>query len=134
LYGLALGQIEKPLSVNSRPLQLSGYCTDSTLIHGKNHIKSIAVLFHGQEWERFCCFVSMIFDETEMIAQVYRSSLTFSTLPESVSAPPKFAKASLSPLSGRAAKINDTAVERACGALYFSDIGRTDIAFHHLTF
>jgi hypothetical protein len=113
---------------------VTGYCTDSTLIYGKNGIKSIAVLFHGQEWERYCCFVSMIFDETKLTAQIYQSSLNFSTLPESVSAPPKFPKASLSPLSGRAAKINDTAVECARGALYFADIGRTVFEFHHLKF
>jgi hypothetical protein len=102
---------------------ITGYCTESNLIHGKNRTKSIAVLFHGQEWERFCCFVTMIFNEKELVAQLFKSSLTFSTLPDSVSAPPKFPKASLSPLSGRAAKINDTPAERARAALYFTDIG-----------
>ncbi len=96
---------------------ITGYCTESHLIHGKNHTKSISVLFHGQEWERYCCFTTMIFNEIRMIAQVYRSALTFSTLPESVSAPPKFKNASLSPLSGHAAKTNDNAIECAHGAL-----------------
>lgn len=100
----------------------TGYCTDSNLIRGKFN-KSISILFHGQEWERYCCFVNMIFDEKEMIAQLYSSSLTFSTLPESISAPPKFPNAAISPLSGRRAKTNDTSLERARGALYFSDTG-----------
>ena len=100
----------------------TGYCTDSNLIRGKFN-KSIAILFHGQEWERYSCFVNMIFDEKEMIAQLYNSSLTFSTLPESISAPPNFSNAVVSPLSGRRAKIKDTPVERARGALYFSDVG-----------
>jgi hypothetical protein len=101
----------------------TGYCTDSNIIRGKFN-KSIAVLFHGQEWERYCCFITMIFDEENMIAQLYNSALTFSTLPESISAPPNFPNAAISPLSGRRAKVNDTPVERARGALYFSDIGK----------
>lgn len=100
----------------------TGYCIDSNLIRGKIN-KSISILFHGQEWERYCCFVTMIFDESKMVAQLFRSALTFSTLPESISAPPTFPNAALSPLSGRHAKINKTPVEKARGALYFSDIG-----------
>ena len=111
--------------INKRPaIAIStGYCTDSNLIRGKFNKKSIAILFHGQEWERYCCFVNMIFDEKRMLAQLYNSALTFSTLPESISAPPKFQNAALSPLSGRKAHINDNAIERERGALYFSDIG-----------
>jgi hypothetical protein len=106
----------------------TGYCTDSNIIRGRFN-KSIAILFHGQEWERYCCFVNMIFDEKTMVAQVYNSALTFSTLPESISAPPTFPNAALSPLSGRRAKTNDTPVERARGALYFSDIGNPHYFF-----
>lgn len=103
----------------------TGYCTDSSLIRGGKFNKSITILFHGQEWERYCCFVTMIFDEKRMKAQVHQSALTFSTLPESISAPPVFSNVPISPLSGRAAKTNDNAVERARGALYFSDIGNS---------
>ncbi|KAF8800474.1 hypothetical protein BYT27DRAFT_7117462, partial [Phlegmacium glaucopus] len=84
--------------------------------------KSISVLFHGQEWERYCCFITTIFDEPKMIAQVYKSALSFSTLLESISAPPNFPDTSLSPFSGRRAKTNNTPVECAWGALYFTDI------------
>lgn len=106
----------------------TGYCTESSLLGGKFK-KSIAVLFHGQEWERYCCFVTMIFDQKEVVAQLYNSALTFSTLPESINAPPSFPNATLSPLSGRRAKIQDTSVERAKGALYFSDIGKFPPSF-----
>lgn len=104
---------------------VTGYCTESNLFPAngaKNH-KSVAVLFHGQEWERYCCFINMIFDQTQMVAQLYQSAITFSTLPGSVSAPPTFPSANVSPLSGRRAKTNDTPVERARGALYFTDAG-----------
>ncbi|KAF8800678.1 hypothetical protein BYT27DRAFT_7116907 [Phlegmacium glaucopus] len=101
---------------------ITGYCNDSNLIVGLKGHKSIGVLFHGQEWERYCCFISMIFDEQNLNAQIYRSVLTFSTLPNSISAPPNFPNASLSPLSSRHAKTNDTPVEHARGALYFTDI------------
>lgn len=101
----------------------TGYCTESNLIRGRFN-KSLTILFHGQEWERYCCFVSMIFNEKKLIAQLYKSALTFSTLPESISAPPKFPNASVSPLSGRSAKTNDTPVERQRGALFFSDVGK----------
>ena len=100
----------------------TGYCTESSLLGGKVK-KSIAILFHGQEWERYCCFVTMVFDQKEVIAQLYNSTMTFSTLPESINAPPSFPNSTLSPLSGRRAKILDTPTERAKGALYFSDIG-----------
>lgn len=100
----------------------TGYCTESNLLRAKIK-KSISMLFHGQEWERYCCFVTMIFDEEELVAQLNNSALTFSTLPESVSAPPTFSNAAVSPLAGRRAKIHDTPVERARGALFFSDIG-----------
>lgn len=100
---------------------ITGYCSESNVIHGRLN-KSISVLFHGQEWERYSCFVTMIFDEQEMIAQLNRSVMSFSTLPESIPAPPVFPNSSLSPLSGRR-KIADTPVERSRGALYFSDVG-----------
>jgi hypothetical protein len=101
---------------------VTGYCTDSSLIRGKTH-KSISILFHGQEWERYCCFLSMIFDAKEMFGQIYKSALSFSTLPESVSPPPIISNSNISPLSGRRAKINQTPVERSRGALFFSDKG-----------
>jgi hypothetical protein len=101
---------------------ITGYCTESNIIHGKSH-KSVAVLFHGQEWERYCCFVNMVFNQKEMVAQLYKSAITFSTLPDSISPPPTFTNANISPLSGRRAKINNTPVERARGALYFTDKG-----------
>lgn len=103
---------------------ITGYCVSSNLVRpsGKTS-KSIAVLFHGQEWERYCCFVTMIFDKKRLICQLYNSALTFSTLPESISAPHKFEDAALSPLSGRRARTNNTPLERTRGALYFSDIG-----------
>lgn len=103
---------------------ITGYCSDSYLVHGRNHLKSLSVIFHGQEWERYCCFMNMIFDVKEMIAQLYRTALSFSTLPDSIPAPPKFSNASLSPLSGRAAKKPDTPVERARANLYFADTGK----------
>ncbi|KAF8814524.1 hypothetical protein BYT27DRAFT_7082057, partial [Phlegmacium glaucopus] len=90
--------------------------------------KLISILFHGQEWEHYCCFITTIFDEPKMIAQVYKSALSFLTLLESISAPLNFPDTSLSPLSGRCAKTNNTPVERACGALYFTDIS---ISFMH---
>ena len=100
----------------------TGYCTDSNLVKGKTN-KSISILFHGQEWERYCCFLTMIFDSKEMYAQVYKSALSFSTLPESVARPPVISNANVSPLSGRRAKINQTPVERSRGVLFFSDKG-----------
>jgi hypothetical protein len=106
---------------------ITGYCTDSNLIHGRNHTKSIGVIFHGQEWERYCCFMTMIFNEKRMVAQLYQSALSFSTLPESISVLPRFPNASLSPLSGRAAQRKDTAVERAQGTLYFADISKVSL-------
>jgi hypothetical protein len=104
----------------------TGYCTDSKLIRGKT-TKSISVLFHGQEWERYCCFLNMIFDQKNMIAQLFKSALTFSSLPESVSAPPKFANTPISPLASRRMKVNDTPADRGRGVLFFSDIGRFKI-------
>jgi hypothetical protein len=101
----------------------TGYCTDSNLIRGGKFNKSITILFHGQEWERYCCFINMIFDQQNMIGQLYKSALTFSTLPESISAPLTFPNAAISPLSSRKAKIMNTPLERSKGALYFSDIG-----------
>jgi hypothetical protein len=104
---------------------ITGYCTESNLFPsvGTRHHKSVVVLFHGQEWERYCCFTNMIFDQAQMTAQLYQSAITFSTLPDSISAPPSFQSANVSPLSGRRAKTNDTPVERARGALYFTDTG-----------
>ena len=105
---------------------ITGYCTESNLLPSQHtrFNKSITVLFHGQEWERYVCFMNMVFDQEQMVAQLYQSAMTFSTLPESVSAPPSFqTTANISPLSGRRAKTNDTAVERARGALYFTDTG-----------
>ncbi|KAF8800815.1 hypothetical protein BYT27DRAFT_7067621, partial [Phlegmacium glaucopus] len=84
--------------------------------------KSISVLFHGQEWECYCCFITMMFDEPKMITQVYKSALSFLTLLESISAPLNFPDTSLSPLSGCCAKTNNTPVECTRGALYFMDI------------
>jgi hypothetical protein len=101
---------------------ITGYCTESSLIRGKSH-KSISVLFHGQEWERYCCFLTMIFDAKEMVAQLYKSALSFSTLPESVSPSPVFSNANVSPLAGRRSKNQNTPMERARGALYFTDTG-----------
>lgn len=103
---------------------ITGYCTESELIEGGKFNKSLKVLFHGQEWERFCCFVTMIFNEKALIGQLYNSALTFATLPGSVGTPHKFQNTSVSPLSGRRARINDTPVERSRGALYFSDVGK----------
>lgn len=107
----------------------TGYCTDSNLVRGKLK-KSITILFHGQEWERYCCFVTMIFNVKEVIAQLYNSALSFSTLPESINAPAIFSNAALSPLSGRRAKTHDTPVERSRGALYFSDVGGFNIIIY----
>jgi hypothetical protein len=113
--------------INKQPAVavITGYCTESNLFPaiGTKHHKSIVVLFHGQEWERYCCFTNMIFDQEQMTAQLYQSAITFSTLPNSISAPPSFQSANVSPLSGRRAKTNDTPVERARGALYFTDRG-----------
>ena len=106
----------------------TGYCTDSNLVKGKTN-KSISILFHGQEWERYCCFLTMIFDSKEMYAQVYKSALSFSTLPESVARPPVISNANVSPLSGRRAKINQTPVERSRGVLFFSDKGISFLSF-----
>ena len=104
---------------------ITGFCVDSNLIRPSGKMsKSIAVLFHGQEWERYCCFVTMIFAKKRLVGQLYRSALTFSTLPESISAPHKFEDTALSPLSGRRARTNNTSLERSRGALYFSDIGK----------
>jgi len=111
---------------------VTGYCTDSHLIRGRTN-KSISILFHGQEWERYCCFVSMIFDAKEMFGQIYKSALSFSTLPESVSPPPIISNANVSPLSGRRAKINQTPVERSRGALFYSDIGMSISLFLSLS-
>jgi hypothetical protein len=107
----------------------TGYCTDSNLIKGKLN-KSISILFHGQEWERYCCFLTMIFDCKEMYAQVYKSALSFSTLPKSVARPPVISNTNVSPLSGRRAKINQTPVERARGVLFFSDKGISFFLLH----
>jgi hypothetical protein len=104
---------------------VTGYCTDSNLLPAlstKYH-KSVMVLFHGQKWEQYCCFTNMIFDQKQMVAQLYQSAISFSTLPGSISAPPTFQSANISPLSGRHAKTNDTPVERAQGASNFSDRG-----------
>jgi hypothetical protein len=103
----------------------TGYCTDSYLVRGGKYKKSISVLFHGQEWERYCCFMTMIFDKASLAAQLYQSALTFATLPKSVLPPPVFDNAIVSPLSGRKAKLNDTPLERSRGALYFSDTGNS---------
>jgi hypothetical protein len=105
----------------------TGYCTDSYLVRGGKYKKSISVLFHGQEWERYCCFMTMIFDKTSLAAQLYQSALTFATLPKSVLPPPVFNNAIVSPLSGRKAKLNDTPLERSRGALYFSDTGNSQM-------
>ena len=81
-------------------------------------------VFHGQEWERYCCFLPMIFDVDQMIAQLLNSSPSFSTMPQNILTPPKFSNIVLSPLSSQTAKIKDSPIEQACGALYFSDTGK----------
>jgi hypothetical protein len=106
-----------------------GYCTNSNLIKGKMN-KSISILFHGQEWERYCCFLTMIFDCKEMYAQVYKSALSFSTLPKTVARPPVISNTNVSPLSGRRAKINQTREEQSCGVLSFSDKGLSFFLLH----
>ena len=73
----------------------------------------------------------MIFDETDLIAQIYNSALTFATLPESVNAPPIFS-GPVSPLNAaRRSKVKalDTPVERGRGALFFTDIGISILVF-----
>jgi predicted nucleic acid-binding Zn finger protein len=94
---------------------VTGYCTDSNLLLALStkYCKSVMVLFHGQEWEQYCCFTNMIFDQKQMVAQLYQSAISFSTLLGGISAPPTFQSANISPLSGCHAKTNDTPVERA---------------------
>jgi hypothetical protein len=72
----------------------------------------------------------MIFEETRMYAQLFKSAITFATLPESFSTLPHFQDANVSPLSGRRARVNNTPVERARGSLYFSDAGIFE--FYHI--
>ena len=113
--------------INKQPtvVIIAGYCMESNLFpaHGKRNHKSITFLFHGQEWERYCCFTNMIFDQEQMGAQLYQSSISFLTLPDSISGPPTFHSANISPLSGCQVKTNDTPVEHVRGVLYFTDIG-----------
>jgi hypothetical protein len=90
---------------------------------GKRNHKLITVLFHGQEWERYCCFTNMILDQKQMGAQMFQSAILFTTLPDRISGPPTFHSANISLLSGCRAKTNDTPVEQVQGALYFTDIG-----------
>jgi hypothetical protein len=94
---------------------ITGYCMESHLffVHGKRNHKSITVLFHGQEWERYCCFTNMIFDQKQIGAQMFQSAISFTTLPDRISGPLTFYSANISPLSGYQAKTNDTPVERA---------------------
>jgi hypothetical protein len=94
---------------------VTGYCTDSNLLLalGTKYHKSVMVLFHGQEWEQYCCFTNIIFNQKQMVTQLYQSAISFSTLPESISAPPTFQSTNISPLSGRHAKTNHTPVEQA---------------------
>jgi hypothetical protein len=94
---------------------VTGYCTDSNLLPvlSTKYHKFITVLFYGQEWERYCCFTNIIFDQKQMVAQLYQSAIFFSILPGSISAPPTFQSANISPLSGHHAKTNHTPVERA---------------------
>jgi hypothetical protein len=49
---------------------ITGYCMESNLfpVRGKRNHKLITVLFHGQEWERYCCFTNMIFNQKQMRA------------------------------------------------------------------
>lgn len=108
----------------------TGYCTELYLVRGGRYKKSISILFHGQEWERYCCFITMIFDKTSLAAQVNQSALSFATLPKSVLPPPIFDSAKVSPLSGRRAKIKDTPLERSRGALYYSDTGNPPLFTH----
>ena len=68
---------------------VTGHCMDFNLTWRKSH-KSISIIFHRQEWERYCCFVDMIFDIKEMTVQLYKSAISFSTLPESIVPPPYF--------------------------------------------
>jgi hypothetical protein len=94
---------------------VTGYCTDSNLllVLGTKYHESVMVLFYGQEWEQYCCFTNMIFDQKQMVAQLYQEAVFFSTLPGSISAPPTFQSTNISPLSGRYAKTNDTPAEQA---------------------
>jgi hypothetical protein len=80
---------------------VTGYCTNSNLllVLGIKYYESVTVLFHGQKWEQYCCFTNMIFDQKQMVAQLYQSAISFSTLPGSISAPPTFQSANISPLS-----------------------------------
>jgi hypothetical protein len=104
---------------------ITGYCMKLNLfpVCGKRNHKSITILFHRQEWERYCCFTNMIFDQKQMGAQMFQSAILFTTFPDHISGPPTFHSANISPLSGRRAKTNDTLVEQVQGALYFTDIG-----------
>jgi hypothetical protein len=67
---------------------ITGYFTDSNLllVLGTKYHKSVTVLFYGQEWEQYCCFTNIIFDQKQMVAQLYQSAISFSTLPGSISA------------------------------------------------
>jgi hypothetical protein len=94
---------------------VTGYCTDSNLllVLSTKYHKSVMVLFYEQEWEQYCCFTNMIFDQKQMVAQLYQLVISFFILPGSISAPPTFQSANISPLSGHHAKTNDTPVEGA---------------------
>jgi hypothetical protein len=104
---------------------ITGYCMKSNLfsVRGTRNHKLITVLFHRQEWERYCCFTNMIFDQKQMEAGMFQSEISFTTLPDRISGPLTFYSANISPLSGHQAKTNDTPVEQARGTLYFTDIG-----------
>jgi hypothetical protein len=92
---------------------ITGYCTDSNLLPalGTKYHKSVMVIFHGQEWERYCCFINIIFDQKQMVTQLYQSAIFFFTLLGSISASPTFQSTNISLLSGRHAKTNDTPVK-----------------------
>jgi hypothetical protein len=77
----------------------TGFCTDSYLVRGVKYKKLISVLFHSQEWEQHCCFMTMTFDKTSLVAHLYQSTLTFATLPKSVLPLPVFDNAEMSALS-----------------------------------
>lgn len=73
---------------------------ESNHLHSKYN-KSISTIFHSQEWEHYCCFVTIIFDKKKMSAQLYKSALTFLTLSKTTFALHTFPNATLTPAGGQ---------------------------------